>query len=143
MTDFSPIDHKEKSHEDRAAVLEWVQGQVGFSGSRPTDARAFFGVWQCHYVGVGGGQKTKKLDESGLAQSIAEDGTYENLDDRWVFNEDGSFSYWSYVDAMPEYGLLEPTYSEDRYHPLFRDCDAFVLFNGDGSLIELHERVKP
>lgn len=43
---------------------------------------------------------------------------------------------------MPEYGIKEPTYAEDRYHVLIKDEGEFVLFNGDGSLIKVYERAK-
>jgi len=144
MTDFSPIDHKEKSLEDRAAVLEWVQDQIGFLGSRALDTSAFVGEWQYRFVGPGTDDAPwlalTSLSQDGSARSTAADGSFDNDTDRWAFNEDGSFSHWTYVDAMPEYGLREPTYSEDRYHVLFKDEHSFVLFNGDGSLIEYYER---
>ena len=44
---------------------------------------------------------------------------------------------------MPEYGIDEPTYSEDRYHVLVKDDAFFVLFNGDGSLVMVYEKTAP
>jgi len=144
MTDFVPIDHREESAEDRAALFNWVQGQIGFSGYHASNAAAFLGAWQWRFVGLGSDSApwfaVNNLGQDGSARSTATDGSFDNDKDRWAFNEDGSFSYWTYADEMPEYGILEPSYSEDRYHVLFKDENAFVLFNGDGSVIEYHER---
>jgi len=76
----------------------------------------------------------------GTAPAKAVDGTWDNPKDYWQFNADHSFSELSYVEAMPEYGLDEPTYSEDRYHVLKNGEGEFVLFNGDGSLILIFSR---
>ncbi len=69
------------------------------------------------------------------------DGSSERPLDKWRLNDDGSFSEWYYVEAMPDYGIEEPGYSEERYHVLFRDADTFIQFNGDGSLIKLYVRI--
>jgi hypothetical protein len=144
MSDFTPIDHKEKSQSDRAAVLKWVQGTIGFEGCKPSDASDFSGEWRSRFARLSTEQgpwfAIKSLKQNGSVRSTAVDGSFESDKDRWAFNSDGSFSYWSYCDAMPEYGMSEPTMTEDRYHALFNGNDVFVLFNGDGSLIELHER---
>ena len=43
---------------------------------------------------------------------------------------------------MPEYGIEQPTYSEDCYHVLIKSGEEFVLFNGDGSLVMVYARTK-
>jgi hypothetical protein len=78
--------------------------------------------------------------DDGSSSSKAMDGSWENTKDRWKLNSNLSFSLWSYVDAMPEYGIDEPTYSEESYHVLIKNQNEFVLFNGDGSLLMVYSR---
>ena len=144
MPPFSPVDHKEKTPEDRAAVLAWVASQVGFEGTEPTSPAAFVGTWHFRFFRADLPDApwfaTRTLHADGTATQTATDGSFQNENDRWVLNQDGSFSFWSYVEPMPDYGIPEPTYSEDRWNARFRDTDTFILVNGDGSLIEYHER---
>jgi len=70
-----------------------------------------------------------------MAPCKALDSSYDNPQDRWVFHEDKSLSIWTYINPMPEYGIDEPTYQEDRFHALKMNEKKFVLFNGDASII--------
>jgi hypothetical protein len=137
----------ENEDENREAVFQEVQSELGFRGTRPADGTFALGDWVWRYHWRHAPEKSEPVSEQsynadGSAPAKALDGSYDNPKDRWVFNEDRTLSRWSYVDPMPEYGIDEPTYSEDRFHVLVRDADTFALFNADGSVIMVHERAK-
>lgn len=142
------IDNKDKPGQDRDAVFEEVQRELNFRGQTPTDAVFFIGDWTCTYSSNFASWDNLPPDvfrsffADGAAPGRAVDGTWDQPKDRWKFNEDKSFSDWTYIDPMPEYGIDKPTFSEDRYHVLIRSPDKFVLFNGDGSLIMIYSRAK-
>ena len=139
------IDHKDEPGEYRNAVFSEVQKLLNFTGHKPNDANAFLGDWECSINPYLEGHSEPKYYQSFLSDGSAPvkacDGSYENPKDKWEFNKDNSISLWTYVEAMPEYGLEEPTYSEDCYHVLIKNENEFVLFNGDGSLIFHYKRV--
>lgn len=140
-----PIDNKDEPGQYRREVFEDVQAQLGFKGAPPTRAEAFLGDWLYRFHWRHDTRNTtptarQSFQKDGYAPAKALDGSFENPKDRWVLNEDMSLSIWSHVDAMPDYGIPEPTYSEDRYHVLLNGPDTFVLFNGDGSIIMIYER---
>ena len=139
------IDHKDEPVAYRDAVFAAVQAQLDFTGTSPMDAKQFLGSWRykhhwTHDPDNPNPTAYQDLLAGGLAPSKAIDGSFENPNDRWQLNEDMSLSIWSFVEAMPDYGIPEPTYSEDRYYALFEGDDRFVLFNGDGSIIIDYER---
>lgn len=135
------IDHKDEPGEYRAGVFERVQQTLKFKGMAPKDRKSFFGDWVCQ-IENSPPKSYQSFSSNGDAQSRAVDGSWQSLKDKWEFNEDHSFSLWSYVEPMPEYGINEPTYSEERYHVLIKNEEAFVLFNGDGSLILVYTKEK-
>lgn len=139
------IDHKDEPGEYRAAIFEAVQSTLGFKGEPPSGPAVFIGDWVCRTGNPYSiateplvSYQTFRADGSSLARAM--DGSWENMKDRWELNSNRSFSLWSYVDAMPDYGIDEPTYSEERYHVLVKNQDEFVLFNGDGSLLMIYSR---
>ncbi len=141
------IDHKDEPGAYRTAVFEAVQRTLDFKGEEPTDRNVFFGDWVCRFgnpysIGASLPTSYQSFDPDGNAPAKAIDGTWQNLKDRWALNSDHSFSLWSYVEPMPEYGIDEPTYSEERYHVLMKSTEEFVLFNGDGSLILIYTRAE-
>lgn len=139
------IDHKDEPGEYRAGVFAEVQKTLGFKGEPPSNTTVFIGDWICR-TGNPYSISTEPLTSyqtfraDGISSSRAMDGSWENTRDRWELNRNHSFSLWSYVEAMPEYGIEEPTYSEERYHVLMKNKDEFVLFNGDGSLLKIYSR---
>ena len=119
---------------------------MGFKGTPPTGPDFCLGDWiyRFHIPNVpehAQRQVYQSFHTDFSAPARARDGSFDNTKDRWAFNDDKSLSLWSYVEAMPDYGIDAPTYSEDRYHVLIKDPDSFVLFNGDGSLIMVYTRV--
>lgn len=142
------IDHKDEPGDYRRAVFDSIQREFDFLGKRAADETCFIGDWTYRYhVPTGLADKTACVSigfhPDGTAPNRAADGSFDNPKDRWAFNEDKSLSLWSYVEPMPEYGIDEPTYSEDRYHVLVKDDAFFVLFNGDGSLVMVYEKAAP
>ncbi len=136
------IDHKDKLGEQRKAVFAEVQERVGFTGTPPKGASDFLGDWTYRFLSKTEPFAYKRFHADGRAPGKAVDGSFDNPNDRWRLNEDGSFSDWYYIEPMPEYGIEEAGHGEERYHVLFRDADTFILFNGDGSLIMIYERAK-
>ena len=139
------IDHKDKMGAQRAAVFAEVQAQLGWQGAQPVSGRFAHGDWTYrhhwrHDPDNPAPTAHQELRADGTAPSRAVDGSFEAPNDRWVFNDDASLSLWFYADPMPEYGLDEPSYTEERFHVLIRDADCFALFNGDGSIIKIYER---
>lgn len=146
-TTMDQIDHKDKPGEYRNSVFEAVQETLKFKGEKPPGLEVFLGNWVCRFgnpYSIEGAPVTsyQSFLQDGSATEKAVDGSWQNLKDRWKFNDDGSFSLWSYVEPMPEYGIDKPTYSEERYHVLMKHSDEFALFNGDGSLIKVYTKVK-
>ncbi len=146
--DDTRIDNKDEPGEYRAAVFDQVQNELGFSGEPPSGPAIFLGDWVT-VTQIHGLRPTEPVPpsavrsflEDGTTPLKAVDGSFEYTKDRWVLNDDGSFSIWAFVEPMPEYGIFEPMHSEDRYHVIMNGSDKFVLFNGDGSLMMLYERV--
>ena len=139
----SPIDHKDKSHKYRDTVFNEVRQRVGFEGKSPKDAAAFLGDWVYRLQSADAEPLAyQSFHADGRAPLKMVDGSSESPNDRWKLNDDGSFSDWYYVEAMPDYGIEEPGNAEERYHVLFRGADTFIQFNGDGSLIKYYERIK-
>lgn len=141
------IDHKDEPGEYRNSVYEGVQETLKFKGEKPASPEALLGDWVVRFgnpysISAAPVTSYQSFLEDGAAPAKAADGSWQSVKDRWKFNDDGSFSLWAYVDPMPEYGIDEPTYSEERYHVLMKNSDEFVLFNGDGSLIQVYTRVK-
>ena len=139
------IDNKDKSAAHRTAVFEEVQRVLDFTGSPPSASEFFHGRWIYRFhVPYAAEQSANFAFQSfhadGAAPIAAVDGSFNSPKDKWVLNDDGSFSCWSFVEPMPEYGITEATYSEDRYHVIVKNQDEFVLFNGDGSLIMVYLR---
>ena len=139
------IDHKDERGEHRDAVFDYVRQNLGFTGSEPTNAEFCLGDWKCSFFQPHLPEKFKPFTyqsfrSDGSAPAKAIDGSFDNPKDRWVLNDDIGFSLWTYVEPMPEYGIEEPTFSEDRYHVLIKDQNQFVLFNGDGSIVMVYER---
>jgi hypothetical protein len=139
------IDHKDEPGEYRAAVFAAVQKTLGFKGEPPTGPTVFVGDWICrignpYSIATEPPMSYQTFRPDGSSSARAMDGSWENTKDRWKLNGDLSLSLWSYVEAMPEYGIDEPTYSEERYHVLVKTQNEFVLFNGDGSLILVYSR---
>jgi hypothetical protein len=60
-----------------------------------------------------------------------------STENEWRLNEDGSFSMLVWIAAMPEYGLPDPSHEEQRMHLAELPDGRFVLWNGDGSRVEL------
>lgn len=141
------VDNKDKP-DVRDEVFADVQRELGFEGHTPSDSAYFVGSWTCTFR-----HDFKTWDDSspnlvrsfhadGAAPAKAIDRSWEGPKDRWKFNDDQSFSEWTYGDPMPEFDIDEPTYTENRFHVLMRSPDAFVLFNGDGSLILIYLRAR-
>lgn len=140
-----PIDHKDEPGEHREGVFTYVRQTVGYTGSTPVGPDYFLGDWVWGFLVPGSYDQftpfaRKSFDADGSAPGKALDGSSESPNDRWVLNEDMSFSEWTYVDPMPEYGHDKPTMQEDRYHVLIKDADEFVLFNGDGSIVMIYRK---
>ena len=140
------MDHKNEPGERGDAVLNYVRTQLGFEGHALVDESQVLGDWICRFHWPHDPEKSKPFAyqsflKDGSAPSKAVDGSFENLKDRWKCNEDKSFSLWTYAEPMPEYGITEPTYSEGRHHALFNGTDMFALFNRDGSVIMVYERI--
>ena len=140
------IDHKDKPGEYRDQVFAYVRTKVGFEGRKPMGVSDFVGDWQYWMFDPfkedqGAPYAFQSFTADWRAPLRAADRSFENPQDRWKLNEDMSLSQWSYIDPMPDYGIDEPTYSEDRFHALVNGDDQFVLFNGDGSIIMLYERI--
>lgn len=141
------IDHKDEPGEYRNSVFARVQETLKFKGDKPAGPEAFLGSWAVRFgnpysIEAAPVTSYQSFLEDGAAPARAADASWKNLKDRWKFNDDGSFSLWAYVEPMPEYGIDESTYSEERYHVLMKNSDEFVLFNGDASLIQVYTRVK-
>ena len=139
------IDHKDKPGEFRDAVLDDIRQSLGSIGSEPTNAEFFLGDWKCGSLHPSLPEKFKpstyqSFRSDGSAPEKAIDGSFDNPKDRWVLNDDIGFSLFTYVEPMPEYGIDEPTFCEDRYHVLIEHQNRFVLFNGDGSIVRVYER---
>ena len=143
---MNQIDHKDQPGEYRAAVFAEVQRRLSFRGETPADPAFFLGDWVCRFARDSSEQSPPHCYRSffpdGTAPARAADGAWSTPKDCWKLNEDRSFSLWSYVEAMPEYGIEQPTYSEDCYHVLMKNGEEFVLFNGDGSLVMVYARTK-
>ena len=140
------IDHKDRPGEYRNAIFDAVQQELGFTGIGPTDGQSLVGDWVYRFHVPGAGTEGepfayKSFHSDGSAPARAVDGTWDSPRNRWKLNDDGSYSDLSYIDAMPEYGIEEPGHTEERYHILFDGADRFVLFNGDGSLIQVFDRL--
>lgn len=139
------IDHKDEPDEYRAGVFVAVQKTLGFKGEPPSGPAVFVGDWvrrtgNPHSIATKPLMSYQTFRADGSSSSKAMDGNWENTRDRWELNSNRSLSLRSYIDAMPEYGIDEPTYSEERYHVLVKNRDEFVLFNGDGSLLMIYSR---
>lgn len=122
-----------------------IRRLFGIAGTTPTDASPFLGDWTYrhywrHDPGATEPSGHHSFAADGAAPNRARDGSFDNPHDRWSFNEDGTLSLWLHTGTMPEYGIDQPTYSEDRFHVLLTGPDDFVLFNGDGSVILLYRR---
>ncbi len=141
------IDSKDKPGAYRTAIFEEVQQVLKFKGEAPASQNVFLGDWVCRLVNLSSPDVSRLWSHTsfypdGNASSKGADGRRTSLKDRWKFNSDHSFSLWIYSDPMPEYGLNEPTYTEERYHVLMKSADEFILFNGDASLVFIYSRVR-
>jgi hypothetical protein len=136
------IDHKDQPGEYRASVFQEVQLKLKFKGEQPKDRNIFLGDWVCRF-GDSEPKSFQSFTPDGNTSSKAVDGTWESKKDRWELNTDLSFSLWAYTEPMPEYGINEPTYSEERYHVLIKSKNEFVLFSGDGSSILVYSKANP
>jgi len=139
------IDHKDEPGAYRDAVFDSIRRNLGFTGSAPANAEFCLGDWTCSLFQPFAPEKYKAFTyqsfrSDGSAPARAVDGSFDTPKDRWALNDDIGFSLWAYVEPMPEYGIKEPTFSEDRYHVLIKDQNEFVLFNGDGSIVLVYSR---
>lgn len=144
LRDPSSIDHEHEPGSHRILVFDEVQRSLDFKGETPTDRAFFIGDWTYRFASQDDPHAFayQSFLADGAAPAKAVDGTWDQHEDRWKFNDDRSFSLWSYTEAMPEYDVEEPTYSEKRFHVLLKSRDEFVLFNEDGSVIIIYARAK-
>ncbi len=147
LSDTDRIDHKDEPGAYRIAVFAEVQRRIGWSGETPEDRSFCEGDWVYRFAPFNPSDESPAFAyvsffSDGAASSRAVDGTWHSPANRWAFNDNRSFSYWSYIEPMPQYGIDEPTYSEDRYHVLTNGRREFVLFNGDGSLVQVYTRLE-
>jgi hypothetical protein len=143
MEDYDPVDHKDTPGEYRSAVRSGVFKRVGEVGTGLTSREQLIGDWTARFVGMHGETLGKpivyRLRPDGQA-IIEMEGQPPSTRNEWRLNADGTFSLMVWCDAMPKYGLLEPTLEEGRMHAVALESGSFVLWNGDGSLVILLSR---
>ncbi len=135
-----PVDHKDKPGKYRQQVRAGVFSRVGAQGRPVASREPLVGDWAVSFVGLHGEKLEQRFvyrlkpDGSAVIEMNPEPPSTEN---KWRLNEDGSFSMLVWVAAMPEYGLPDPCHEEERMHLAALPHGRFVLWNGDGSLVEL------
>lgn len=142
----APIDHKDEPGEYRQRVRSNVFDRVGVRGEPVASADQFVGSWRVHFVGMRGetsGQSSVYRLSTGGRAVVESAGQPPAENDRWRLNADGSVSWLVWCAAMPEYGLPEPTYQEQRMHAAALSDGRLVLWNGDGSLVKLLSPLQP
>ena len=136
----APVDHKDNPGEYRKQVRAGVFDRLGAEGSRVDSREKLVGNWVVRFVGFQGAKPEQafvyRLKSDGKA-TIEMTGQSPSTENEWRLNEDGSFSMFVWVAAMPEYGLPEPSHEEQRMHLAALTDGQFVLWNGDGSLVKL------
>lgn len=144
LRDPSPIDHENDAGSHRVLVFDEVQRSLDFKGETPTDRAFFIGNWTYRFASQDNSPAFayQSFRANGAAPAKAVDGSWDQQADRWAFNDDRSFSLLHYAEAMLEYDVEKPTYSEERFHVLLKGRDDFVLFNEDGSVIIIYARAK-
>jgi hypothetical protein len=138
-----PIDHKDKPGELRDRVRASIFQRVAAVGALVVSSEQLTGTWHVDFIGIRGESIGKRyvlrLQPDG--QAISEyPGRLPSDRDRWKLNDDGSFSRWAWCEAMPKYGIHEPTMEETRMHAAVLEDGRVVLWNGDGSLVKLLSR---
>lgn len=147
MRDHNQADPTNQIFACDEGVLEEVQKQLDFIGFTPEEPSFFVGDWTSCLKSIPDKTKTEivskhRFFQDGRLHTKDADESFEARNDRWVFNSAESISIWQYVEAMPEYGIEEPTYSEDLYNVICKNNDEFALFNADGSIIFIYTRSK-
>jgi hypothetical protein len=144
LRDPSPIDHQQEPGSPSVLVFEEVRRSLDFKGVTPTDRAFFIGDWTYRFTSQDNSPAFayQSFLANGAAPAKAVDGTWDQKENRWEFNDDRSFSLLYYTQAMPEYGVEKSTYSEERFHVLLKSRDEFVLFNEDGSVIIIYARAR-
>jgi hypothetical protein len=109
-----------------------------------TSVEQIAGDWVMTFVGMHGEKRGKptvyRFRQSGHA-IIQVEGQPASTRNEWRLNANGTFSLMIWCDAMPKYGLLEPTREEARMHAAVLNGGDIVLWNGDGSLVKLLSRL--
>jgi hypothetical protein len=136
----APVDHKDEPGEYRQQVRAAVFDRAGVQG-RPVASRdELVGDWLVSFVGSHGTSPKPTLVyrlRSDGGAVIERDGEPPSAENQWRLNDDGSFSLLVCTAAMPEHELPEPTHEERRMHAAVLPGQCIVLWNGDGSLVEL------
>jgi len=142
MSEEERIDHRDLSGEHREGVFRFISEALCLDGERPPSADFFIGDWTMAFFDGRGRAPHEQIrfNEDGSAPCKALDGSYDNPKDGWEFHNDCTVSLWTHIDPMPQYGINEPTYEENRYHALKGGENRFVLINGDGSIVMIFER---
>lgn len=133
MSGFSPIDHKDSDREYRSLVRTSVEGRVGGKLRDITSASELVGDWvQTPTFSHDGSPTVRRFHEDGTC--TLELGPQKLPEAKWRILP-GVFVEETWCDPMPDYGIDEGCWSEERYHCALCDDGRVVYWNGDSSLL--------
>lgn len=134
MADFAPIDHKDSDAEYRELVRQTTEQIVGAKLLEIVNAEEFHGQWQVTHPPLNIEPHICEFFPNGTHAHQFSDA--EKPSDKWSFDS-GVLVEETWFDPMPDYGIEEGGFEENKYHGAKTEDGCIAIWNGDGSILRL------